>query len=328
MKKLAHTFFLLTGVLALGAGACSSSGTGSTTGTGGGGGSASNNPFPGGKALIPTSTGYVDDTAGTGVIGPWYTYSDAAGPAAGPSNSDFAGSSCNKGNFPMTACSTVTPGPGKPVPPDPTTGALCANGTGAVVIAGRERHSRLLRPVGRGSRARLQQQGRRRGSEGDVRPVQVHGHRVHLHGHQHPRQPHARELPVHRRAHGSDSPYWQGDTQDYSSLANNKTITIKWADVGGPKYLTAQSPPTTPPPFDPTKVQSIQFQVFTNAEHDDAVLVLRGQPDAADPVVRGSIQTRTKSGHLRFARRWPFSFAPCGPAQTSQSTMTVAPGLA
>ena len=41
-------------------------------------------------------------------------------------------------------------------------------------------------------------------------------------------------------------------------------VEIAWADVGGPFYLTQQSPAVTPPAFDVTKVQSIQFQVFTN----------------------------------------------------------------
>ncbi|MFL5307882.1 MAG: hypothetical protein ACJ8F1_21865 [Polyangia bacterium] len=264
MKKLAHTFFLLTGVLALGAGACSSSSTGSTTGTGGSGGGSGNNLFPGGKPLVPTSTGYVDDTANTGVIGPWYTYSDAAGPAAGPNDPDFAGSSCNKGSFPMTACSTVTPGPGKPVPPDPTTGALCANGTGAVVLPGASGTSDYADLWGAGLALDFNNKGGDAGPKGTFDLSKYTGIGFTFTGTNIPVNHMRVNFPFTGEHNGSDSPYWQGDTQDYSSLANNKTITIKWADVGGPKYLTAQSPPVVPPKFDPTKVESIQFQVFTN----------------------------------------------------------------
>ncbi len=32
----------------------------------------------------------------------------------------------------------------------------------------------------------------------------------------------------------------------------------------GPYYLTQQVPPTTPPPFDPSKAYGIRFQVITN----------------------------------------------------------------
>ena len=64
--------------------------------------------------------------------------------------------------------------------------------------------------------------------------------------------------------HGSDSPYWMGATNDSSPLKAGH-IVVKWSDVGGPKYLAGQVPPTDPTkfPLDLTKVQSIQFQVFT-----------------------------------------------------------------
>jgi hypothetical protein len=61
---------------------------------------------------------------------------------------------------------------------------------------------------------------------------------------------------------GTDSPYWMGKTAESSPLATGP-ITIRWADVGGPKYLPDRG--IIPPDFDKTKVFSIQFQVFTNA---------------------------------------------------------------
>ena len=41
-------------------------------------------------------------------------------------------------------------------------------------------------------------------------------------------------------------------------------VEALWADVGGPYYLTQQSPAVTPPAFNPARVQSLQFQVTTN----------------------------------------------------------------
>jgi hypothetical protein len=265
MKKIAHTFFVLTGALALGAGACSSSSPGTTTGGGGAGGSTTSNPFPGGKALIPTSTGYVDDTANTGVIGPWYTYSDAAGPAAGPADTDFAGSSCKKGGFAMTACSVVMPTPGQPVPPDTTTGAMCATGTGAVVMAGSTGTADYSDLWGAGLALDFNNKGGDAGAKGTFDLSKYTGIGFTFSGTNIPVNHMRVNFPFVGENNGSDSPYWQGGTQEYSSLANNQTITIKWADVKGPKYLTEQTPPTTPPAFDASKVQSIQFQVFTNA---------------------------------------------------------------
>ena len=46
-------------------------------------------------------------------------------------------------------------------------------------------------------------------------------------------------------------------------------MEVSWTDVGGPSYLTQQTPPVTPPPFDAAAqaaVQAIQFAVATNAQ--------------------------------------------------------------
>jgi hypothetical protein len=264
MNKIAHTFFVLTSVLALGAGACSSS-SGGGTGTGGSGaGGAGNNPFPGGIALVPTSTGYIDDSANSGVIGPWYTYSDAAGPAAGPSDSDFAGSSCKKGGFAMSDCSVVMPTPGQPVPPDVTSGAMCATGTGAIVLPGASGQPDYSDLWGAGLALDFNNKGGDAGPKGTFDLSKYTGIGFIFTGSNIPVNHMRVNFPFTGENNNSDSPYWQGDTQDYSSLTNNKMVTIKWAEVGGPKYLTAQTPPITPPKFDPTKVESIQFQVFTN----------------------------------------------------------------
>ena len=64
--------------------------------------------------------------------------------------------------------------------------------------------------------------------------------------------------------HGADSPYWMGETNASSPLTVGR-MKVNFSDVGGPAYLKNQTPPvdTSLYKFDPTKAQSIQFQVFT-----------------------------------------------------------------
>lgn len=262
MKKIAHTLSLLTSLLALGAGACSSSNPNGSTGTGG---SAGGNPFPTGKPLIPTSTGFVDDRANTGVIGPWYGYADTAGPAAGPSGTDptdFADSSCAKGGFTASQCSSVMPIPGQPFQPDATTGAMCATGTGAVVLQGTNGQADYSDIWGAGIAFDFNNPGADAGPKGTFDLSKYTGIGFTFSGTNIPPNKMRVNFPF-ATMHGTDSPYWDGATLDHSPLTNNSTVTIKWADVGGPYYLTTQS--VVPPAFDPSVAQSIQFQVFTNA---------------------------------------------------------------
>jgi hypothetical protein len=283
MEKIVHTFSLLTSLLALGAGACSSSsggtGTGGTTGNGGSGGAG--NPFAGmGIALIPTGTGFVDDRTNSGVYGPWYGYADSAGPAAGPTGTDatdFAHSSCNLGGFMLNQCSTIMPKPGQPFPPD-ASGAMCGSGVGTVVIAGSNGQNDYSHLWGAGIALDLNNAGLGDAgmASGDAGVTKGHFDLSKYKGigftFSGTMIPPGNKLRVnfpfdgeHQSPTGGDSPYWMGASLDHSPLTNNDTVTIRWADVGGPYYLTQQSPPSVPPAFDPTTVQSIQFQVFTNA---------------------------------------------------------------
>jgi hypothetical protein len=64
-----------------------------------------------------------------------------------------------------------------------------------------------------------------------------------------------------------DPPYWAAnETDDHSTITvlPGHNIVL-WSQVLGPYYLTQQVPPTTPPPFDPSKAYGIGFQVITNA---------------------------------------------------------------
>jgi hypothetical protein len=271
MKKLSYFLCTLTGALALGAGACSSSGN-NNTGTGGstGAGGAGNSLFPGGIPLTPVDTGFVDDRSNTGIVGPWYTYADTAGPAANASDTDFADSSCNKGHFTASQCSSVMPTPGQVFPPVQGKG-MCASGVGAVVLAGTNGQNDYSDIWGAGIALDFNNLGGDAGAKGTFDLTKYKGIGFTFSGDMVPVNKMRVNFPfVGEHADPvdptkADSPYWKGDMLDHSPLLPNQTYKIYWNEVAGPDYLTKQTPAITPPPFDPTKVQSIQFQVFTNA---------------------------------------------------------------
>jgi hypothetical protein len=66
-----------------------------------------------------------------------------------------------------------------------------------------------------------------------------------------------------------DPPYWAATTTDNASPllggATPATNVVRWNKVLGPAYLTVQTPPTTPAPFDPSKAYGIGFEVIANA---------------------------------------------------------------
>ena len=56
----------------------------------------------------------------------------------------------------------------------------------------------------------------------------------------------------------NNAAYWGGAASDASPVVAGHNV-IRWSDVGGPAYLT------NPPPFDPTKLESVDFHVFANS---------------------------------------------------------------
>ena len=52
--------------------------------------------------------------------------------------------------------------------------------------------------------------------------------------------------------------YWGGATANLSPFSKGGTFKFHWNDVGGPSNLTP------PPPFDATKILSMQFHVVSN----------------------------------------------------------------
>jgi hypothetical protein len=269
MNKL--TTLLITGLagaLALTGAACSSSnqsGTGGMTGTDGGG---SGNTYP----LASTSTGFVSDPT-TGVIGAWFAYGDSVGSGANTSGPDTADSDCvKKGMFPVTDCSVINhPTPGMPFPPtDAATSKMCTDGVAAQVMnmAGNPDYSDLW---GAGIGLDFNNPGGDAGVAGYADLSAYTGIEFDFSADILPTGALRVNFPF-MGEHGTDSPYWGGATAMASNLtgttASPQHVKFTWADIGGPFYLTQQTPPVdlSPYKFNPAAVQAIQFQVFTNTK--------------------------------------------------------------
>ena len=264
MNKMSHLLMTTFAGALLLTGACSSSnpsgGTGGTSGADGGGGVGA---FP----LASTDTGFVSDPI-TGVVGAWYSYGDGAGKNANATSTDSANSDCIlKGGFTADQCSQiVSPIPGQPfAPTDLATSQMCTNGTAAKILnksgASVPDYSDLF---GAGIGLDFNNPGGDAGVKGDKDLSAYSGIEFDFSGTLIPNNAMRVNFPFTGEHNGQDSPYWMGATNDSSPLKAGH-IVVKWSDVGGPKYLSGQTPVVNPAdyPFDKTKVQSIQFQVFT-----------------------------------------------------------------
>jgi hypothetical protein len=111
-----------------------SSGGTSSGGTSGGGTSSGGSP----DVLFPGPTGYVDDSATSGIVGGWYGYGDMWGINGAPPGSCqtlgmFADPQCSSIAFPMPSMFYGDGGTVATFPPN-STGAMCLAGTAAKVL--------------------------------------------------------------------------------------------------------------------------------------------------------------------------------------------------
>jgi hypothetical protein len=254
----------LAGALALTGGACKSSSNTTTPPPDGGSGTI---------PLTPTATGFVDDPT-SGVIGAWYVYADSVGSNASAAlGDDHANSDCVlKGGFSYPSqCTQITlPSPLAPFMPD-STGAMCTAGTAALVLTkgGADDYPDLW---GGGIGLDFNNPGGDAGVKGYYDASKYTGVSFTFAAMTLPTGYMRVNFPF-MGQHAKDSPYWDGggDGPMASSPltgtpANPQKVTIHWADVGGPAYLKTQTPAIDPAmyPFNPSAVQAIQFQVFTN----------------------------------------------------------------
>ncbi len=248
----------------------------------GGAGCSSSKTMGGGGATIPltsTDTGFVQD-ATSGIVGAWYAYGDSVGSGASVANGDdHVNSDCVlKGgfSFPDQCSQIASPDPGKPFPPtDLASSEMCTWGTAALVMnkGGSPDYSDLW---GAGIGLDFNNPGGDAGVKGyfDLSPYKGISFDFSAAPSPNGAIP-AKSMRVNfpfMGQHATDSPYWDGGgdgAMSSSPLApptgGVQHVEVDWDQVGGPLYLTQQTPPTTPPAFNDTAVQAIQFQVFTNA---------------------------------------------------------------
>jgi hypothetical protein len=282
MKNESNLFISsLVGALLLAGGGCGGSpppltGSGGTSGAGGAGAGVPSNYIP----LSSSTTGFVQDLiGGSNVIGPWYAYGDSVGPGANAANGDdHANSDClKKGGFTQSDCSQIaapTPG-GVFMPTEAASSEMCTDGVASQVMnkGGAPDYSDMW---GAGIMLDFSNPGGDAGPKGDRDLSGFKGISFDVSAFTGPTSNGAGVPAGAMRVnfpftgeHGTDSPYWMGTDKSSSPLTvpagTTQHVEIAWTDVGGPYYLTQQSPAVTPPPFDVTKAQSIQFQVTTTA---------------------------------------------------------------
>jgi len=274
MNNFAKTmnYSLVCGLVALttvgcGGGGSSSSSSGSSgsssgsTGTSSGGDGGTG--LPAGVPLVPSSTGFVDDMT-SGVVGAWYVYSDGFG-ADGTS---ATGDCVSKGMFMASQCSMVTsPTPDGPFPP--AAAGMCLTGTAAMVALGPPNgpspgaadYSDIF---GEGIGLDLNNPGT--GDGGGTAVVGVYNASMYtgiafdLSFPNGMTQANMRvQFPTTESLATGDSAFWGSAMGVAGSPVAAGPNVVPWSAVGGPEYATA------PPAFDNTKIQAIQFSVYTDA---------------------------------------------------------------
>jgi hypothetical protein len=276
-----RTTTLFLGSFALAGAACSQSlqpmmgiGTGGSGAGYGTGGVGVRTPQTAEILLASSSTGFVADPV-SGVTGAWYSYGDGVGPNANPTNGgNAADSDCqSKGGFPPSDCSQIAaPTPGEPfAPTNAAISQMCTKGTAAQVLlkGGSPDYADLW---GAGIGLNFNSPGADAGPPGYFDMTPYKGIAFDFTADELPAQSMRVCFPF-QGMHAADAPYWMGATMSASPLtgttASPQHVEIDWPDVGGPLYLSQETPPIdagTFPLVPPRAVQAIQFQVFTNAQ--------------------------------------------------------------
>jgi hypothetical protein len=226
-----------------------------------------------GIVLTPSWTGTYDGSNAAGVVGAWWStgddYSSAAVLGAG---------TCPLAGFPIADCSVIiAPTPGQPFVPDPNL-RMCTSGIVAQVmpddgstddytaIWGNMIAFDLNYPLD------IQGDGRAEAGVGGVDSgvgtrgqYDAPGHGVTGFAFDIYTPPGAGNFRVEFTTQGTEDnvAYSDGATSNFSPVTFSGHYEIRWPDVGGPLYLVNNG--TTPPPFDPSKLETVRFHVITNA---------------------------------------------------------------
>ena len=244
MKNLSISLLSTFAIIALATGA-----TGTGCSSGGGGNSGAGDP------LVPTADGFFDGLNAAGILGAWYSYGDWYG-GPDPAAPMAGGGDCGKANYTADQCSAITaPAPGQPFMN--TGGKMCTTGTAAKVLD--MMYSAMW---GAGIGFDTNNAGNDGGTGKNAWDAGAHNVTgLSFHIDMPPTGGQMRvEFPTNALTGTTDinAAYWGGETMNLSPFTKTGDYTIKWADVGGPMYLTPHMP------FDKTKIISVQFHVVTN----------------------------------------------------------------
>lgn len=194
----------------------------------------------------------------------WYAFGDSIGPSASANGDHFSNSDCAKAGFDAAQCSEViAPVAGTAVTPDRTTGAICASGVAARVINGPDGTPAVAAIWGAGLAVDLNPAGSITGGKGTFDGSSYRGVSFDFTG----SMIAVDQLRVNFVFAGqgpAGPPYYDGAAQPYSPVSNNTHVVVPWDDVGGPGPFTLAIDSPRPPPFDPSQLETIQFQVLTN----------------------------------------------------------------
>lgn len=220
-----------------------------------------------GIPISPDGNGRFDGSNAAGVAGAWSSTGDDYGADGTPGTGD-----CPKDGFAQAQCSTIAaPTPGKPFAPD-SSGRMCTSGIAAQVIndgSGQPAYSYiwgnfiffdLNQPpasTGDGGADASAGDGGLDAGTGvgfyDAPARGITGFAFDLEGTAGPLRV---EFPT--LGTETNAAYWAGALDNTSPVSGPGHYEIRWTDVGGPQYLAS------PPPFDPTKLESIRFHVVSN----------------------------------------------------------------
>ena len=218
-----------------------------------------------GVAIAPNASGYFDGSNTAGVVGAWWASGDDYSPSgvAGTGNCPMAG-------FPNTDCSTIaTPTPGTPFTPDPNGRGMCTSGVAAQVLAGDGGALAYSAIWGTIIGFDLNDPGQAsvdggpdasRPDAGSKGQYDAAAHGVTGVAFDIDAPPMAGSFRVAFQTLGTENnaAYWEGALSNSSPVSSGGHYEVRWPEVGGPMYLTNS------PPFDPTKLESMMFQVVTN----------------------------------------------------------------
>jgi hypothetical protein len=230
--------------------------TGSNSGAGGASGSSSGLPVQAGVVpLLPSPTGYVNDTQ-LNIVGAWFAYSDGLGASGAPPGpcetvGDHSSSECSVITFPP---SPADGGPGSF--PQATLGTMCLSGTGARVIGTPPDYANMY---GIGMGLGFNDPSGPLG-EYDAPLNHVIGLQFIVSG-----LPDGTGATV-RVEFPEPATQVTGNSWSYTLTANDRVTVYLQAGIGPGQLSPAFVLPAgmTQPPFDPTTVQAIEFHVVTN----------------------------------------------------------------